>query len=59
MHIYPVPFVIKEAISWEIDWLEDIGVLETVEFSHWASPIMPVPKSNGIHSGFAGTTRSL
>ena len=42
-----VPFAIKEAIGREIDRLEDIGVLEKVEFSHWATPIMPVPKSDG------------
>ena len=47
MHSYPVSFAIKEAIGREIDRLEDIGVLERVEFSHWATPIMPVPKSNG------------
>ena len=44
MHSYPVSFAIKEAIGREIDRLEDIGVLERVEFSHWATPIMPVPK---------------
>ena len=31
----------------EIDRLEDIGVLEKVEFSRWATPIVPVPKADG------------
>ena len=42
-----MPFAIKEAVGREIDWLEEIGVLERVEFSRWAKPIVPVPKSDG------------
>ena len=40
-------FAIKEAVGREIDRLEEIGVLERVEFSRWATPIVPVPKSDG------------
>ena len=47
MRARPVPFAIKEAIGREIDRLEDIGVLEKVEFSRWATPIVPVPKADG------------
>ena len=43
----PVPFAIKEAVGREIDRLEEIGVLERVEFSCWATPIVPVQKSDG------------
>ena len=43
----PVPLAIKEAIGREIDRLENIGVLEKVEFSRWATPIVPVPKADG------------
>ena len=42
-----MPFAIKEAVGREIDRLEEIGVLERVEFSRWATPIIPVPKSDG------------
>ena len=44
---WPVPFAIKEAVGREIDRLEEIGVLERVEFSRRATPIVPVPKSDG------------
>ena len=47
VHARPVPLAIKEAIGREIDRLEDIGVLEKVEFSQWATPIVPVPKADG------------
>ena len=42
-----VPFAIKDAIGKEIERLESSGVLEKVEFSKWATPIVPVPKKDG------------
>ena len=43
----PVPFALKEKIAEELKRLERIGVLEKVEFSDWATPIVPVRKPDG------------
>ena len=43
----PVPFAIKASIKEELDKLEASGVIEKVEHSEWAAPIVPVPKKNG------------
>ena len=43
----PVPFEIKPSIEEELDKLEASGVIEKVEHSDWAAPIVPVPKKNG------------
>ena len=43
----PVPFALKEKIADELRRLEKIGVLEKVEFSDWATPIVPVLKPDG------------
>ena len=43
----PVPFALKEKIAEELKRLERIGVLEKVEFSDWAMPIMPVLTPDG------------
>ena len=43
----PVPFALKEKIVEELKRLERIGVLENVEFSDWATPIVPVLKPDG------------
>ena len=58
MHAHLVPFAIKEAIGREIDQLEDIGVLEKVEFSRWRHQLCQSPRQMGP-SGYVGTTRSL
>ena len=42
-----VPFAIKDAIAKEIERLEAAGILEKVDFSQWATPIVPVPKKDG------------
>ena len=44
----PVPFAIKDALARELEHLEDEdeGALTKVEFSHWATPIVPVPKKD-------------
>ena len=41
-----VPFVVKDAIAKEIERLEAAGILEKVDFSQWATPIVPVPKKD-------------
>ena len=37
----------KEAVGLEIDRLEAAGILEKVEYSEWAAPIVPVPNKDG------------
>lgn len=44
---HPVPFSMKEAIGQEIDWLESEGILEKINYSKWAAPVVAVPKGNG------------
>lgn len=43
----PVAFALKEKIDREIDRLLELGVLEPVEHSEYASPIVPVLKKDG------------
>ena len=42
-----VPIALKEKIAAKLERLERIGVLEKVEFSEWAIPIVPVFKPDG------------
>ena len=42
-----VPFAIRDAVGAEIDRLEKMGILEKVDHSDWATPIVPVPKKDG------------
>lgn len=46
-HPHTVPFAIKDVIAREIERLEAAGVLEKVQFSQWATPIVPLPKKDG------------
>ena len=41
-----VPFATKEAIEAELDRLESCGILEKVDYSLWAAPIVAVPKKD-------------
>ena len=43
----PVPFVIKDAIGQELDYLEKQGTIRKVDSSDWAAPIVTVPKKDG------------
>ncbi len=43
----PVPFAIQKALGEELDRLERGGIIERVETSEWATPIVPVLKKNG------------
>ena len=43
----PVPYAIRGAIERDLERLEKLGVIEQVNYSHWAAPIVAVPKPNG------------
>ena len=42
----PVPYSLKELVDKEIDRLVGEGTLEPIQFSDWASPIVPVLKAD-------------
>ena len=42
-----VPYALKTKVEQELDRLEQQDVLEPVEFSNWAAPIVPVVKQDG------------
>lgn len=42
-----VPFKILEKVEKELECMENTGILEKVESSRWATPIVPVLKENG------------
>ena len=43
----PVPFALKEALEKELSRLEQLGILQKVNHSDWAAPIVVVPKGDG------------
>ena len=42
-----MPFGIKDAISQELNRLEQLGIISPLPHSQWAAPIVPVPKKDG------------
>ena len=42
-----VPYILKEKIENELDCLLSQSVIEPVQFSKWAAPIVPVVKGDG------------
>ena len=42
-----VPFAMKAAVELEIERMENEGILKSLPFSEWASPIIIVPKRDG------------
>ena len=38
----PVPYAVKPLVEQEVDWLEKAGVIERVDRSEWAAPIVTV-----------------
>lgn len=49
IHLPPrrIPFAIKGRVEAELDRLVKQGILEPVEYSEWATPIVPVTKKDG------------
>lgn len=43
----PVPFAMKPKVEAELERLEREGIIEPVQFSQWAAPIVPVMKPDG------------
>ena len=43
----PVPFALRDLIEKDLERLEKEGIITKVSTSEWASPIVPVKKSNG------------
>ena len=42
----PVPYALKDRIEQELDRLVQEGILEPVEVSEWAAPIVPIVKND-------------
>ena len=58
----PVPYALRDKIERELDRLQKDGVIERVNTSEWATPIVPVLKSNGevrICGDFKSTVNPL
>ena len=43
----PVPYALRAKVNAEIGRLAESGIIEPVEFSEWAAPIVPVVKTDG------------
>ena len=58
----PIPFARREAVKLEIDRLVERGVLEQINYSDWAAPIVAVSKPDGrvrICGDFKGLNQQL
>ena len=44
---HAVPFALKEALERELVCLQQLGVLEKVNHSEWAAPVVVIPKGDG------------
>lgn len=43
----PVPYAIQQQVEKEVERLESDGILSRVDWSPWATPVVPVVKKNG------------
>ncbi|GBN68939.1 Transposon Tf2-6 polyprotein [Araneus ventricosus] len=58
MGVRTVPFALKGRVENEIDRLEKEGIIEKVEHSEWATPVVPVVKPDGsirLCADYSGT----
>ena len=44
---HPVPYSLRPAVEKELKRMEDKGIIEPIEVSEWATPIVSVPKTDG------------
>ena len=49
-----VPYALRDKVEEELSRLERDGIIEPVEFSDWAAPIVPVLKGNGQNVRICG-----
>lgn len=47
---HAVPYAMREAVSGEIECLVETGILTTVAYSDWATPLVPVVKRMGQYN---------
>ena len=45
----PVPFALSPRVEAELDRLKKAGIIESVRFSDWAAPIVPVEKTTLLY----------
>ena len=43
----PLPYAMRPKVEAEVDRLENLGIVSKVQWSEWATPIVPVIKPNG------------
>ena len=43
----PVGYALQPALDKELQCLQQVGILEPVESSEWATPLVAIPKTNG------------
>jgi hypothetical protein len=44
----PVPYALRDEIEQDLERLEKAGTIEPVQFSEWATPIVPVMKQDNV-----------
>ena len=45
--VRPVPFAIRHKVEQELERLQALGIIQPIQFTDWASPIVPVMKPDG------------
>ena len=46
-HARPAPYALRKSIEEDLNRLERISAIEKISYSDWATPVVPVPKSDG------------